>query len=163
MSFRVDETGTTSYRSHALRRSNQAMQNERRVGFFTRDAAWFRIEEPDADPALAEPSGPESARELAAVLRRLGYVQKRGHNERHGYSYVTAANLAGAVGRYSRQTRRSRDSTAPVDLHQDPVQLLRTYPFAPVTSLAKTRWRWRRWPQRREGGGFRKLLFRARR
>jgi hypothetical protein len=32
------------------------------------------------------------------VRRRLGYVQKRGHNERHNYSYVTAADLAGSVG-----------------------------------------------------------------
>jgi hypothetical protein len=35
---------------------------------------------------------------FAEVRRRLGYVQKRGHNERHHYSYVTAADLAGAVG-----------------------------------------------------------------
>src|ERR1700687_3478236 len=35
---------------------------------------------------------------LAEVRRRIGYVQKRGHNERNNYSYVTAADLAGAVG-----------------------------------------------------------------
>src|SRR5216683_57967 len=35
---------------------------------------------------------------FAEVRRRLGYVQKRGHNERHNYNYVTAADLAGAVG-----------------------------------------------------------------
>ena len=35
---------------------------------------------------------------FAEVRRRLGYIQKRGHNERHNYSYVTAADLAGAVG-----------------------------------------------------------------
>jgi hypothetical protein len=35
---------------------------------------------------------------LAEVRRRLGYVQKRGHNERFNYSYVTAADIAGAVG-----------------------------------------------------------------
>ena len=33
---------------------------------------------------------------LAEVRRRIGYIQKRGHNER--YSYVTAADIAGAVG-----------------------------------------------------------------
>jgi hypothetical protein len=32
------------------------------------------------------------------VRRRIGYVQKRGFNERNNYSYVTAADLAGAVG-----------------------------------------------------------------
>jgi len=37
-------------------------------------------------------------RKLAEVRRRIGYVQKRGFNERNNYSYVTAADLAGAVG-----------------------------------------------------------------
>ncbi len=32
------------------------------------------------------------------VRRRLVYVQKRGHNPRFNYSYVTAADIAGAVG-----------------------------------------------------------------
>jgi len=35
---------------------------------------------------------------LAEVRRRIGYVQKRGFNERNNYSYVTAADLSGAVG-----------------------------------------------------------------
>jgi hypothetical protein len=35
---------------------------------------------------------------LAEVRRRIGYVQKRGHNERSDYSYVTAADIAGPVG-----------------------------------------------------------------
>jgi hypothetical protein len=35
---------------------------------------------------------------FAEVRKRLGYVQKRGHNERQNYSYVTAADLAGSVG-----------------------------------------------------------------
>ena len=35
---------------------------------------------------------------LAEVRRRIGYVQKRGFNERNNYSYVTAADLAGSVG-----------------------------------------------------------------
>ena len=35
---------------------------------------------------------------LAVVRRRLAYVQKRGHNERHHYNYVIAADIAGAVG-----------------------------------------------------------------
>jgi ERF superfamily len=35
---------------------------------------------------------------LAEVRRRIGYVQKRGHNERSNYSYVTAADIAGLVG-----------------------------------------------------------------
>jgi hypothetical protein len=35
---------------------------------------------------------------FAEVRRRLGYIRKRGHNERHNYSYVMAADLAGSVG-----------------------------------------------------------------
>jgi hypothetical protein len=32
------------------------------------------------------------------VRRRLGYIQKRGHNELRNYSYILAADLAGSVG-----------------------------------------------------------------
>jgi len=35
---------------------------------------------------------------LAEVRRRIGYIQKRSHNERFNYSYVTAADIAGSVG-----------------------------------------------------------------
>jgi ERF superfamily len=35
---------------------------------------------------------------MAEVRRRIGYVQKRGHNERFNYSYVTATDIAGSVG-----------------------------------------------------------------
>jgi len=35
---------------------------------------------------------------LAVVRRRIAYVQKRGHNELLNYSYVTAADITGAVG-----------------------------------------------------------------
>jgi ERF superfamily len=35
---------------------------------------------------------------LAEVRRRIGYIQKRGLNERFNYTYVTAADMAGAVG-----------------------------------------------------------------
>jgi hypothetical protein len=35
---------------------------------------------------------------LAVVRRRLVYVQKRGYNSRFNYNYVTAADIAGAVG-----------------------------------------------------------------
>ena len=35
---------------------------------------------------------------LGEVRRRIGYIQKRGYNERHDYYYVAAADIAGAVG-----------------------------------------------------------------
>jgi ERF superfamily len=37
-------------------------------------------------------------RKLGEVRRRIGYIQKRGYNERHNYNYVAAADIAGAVG-----------------------------------------------------------------
>ena len=70
---------------------------------------------PEARPAEAAPAVEASAptsniasledpirlnlrQKLAEVRRRIGYIQKRGHNERFNYSYVTAADIAGAVG-----------------------------------------------------------------
>jgi hypothetical protein len=35
---------------------------------------------------------------LGEVRKRIGYVQKRGYNERNNYTYVTAADIAGTVG-----------------------------------------------------------------
>jgi hypothetical protein len=54
---------------------------------------------PDWDRAVTqEPTHLNLRQKLAEVRRRIGYVQKRGFNERNNYSYVTAADLAGAVG-----------------------------------------------------------------
>ena len=66
---------------------------------------------PAETPAAVETSArildlaaPEAAvqlnlrQKLAEVRRRIGYVQKRGQNERFNYSYVTAADIAGSVG-----------------------------------------------------------------
>jgi hypothetical protein len=35
---------------------------------------------------------------LGEVRRRIGYIQKRGYNDRYNYSYVSAADIAGMVG-----------------------------------------------------------------
>ena len=54
---------------------------------------------PDGDGAkLTTPAQLNLRQKLAEVRRRIGYVQKRGFNERNNYSYVTAADLAGSVG-----------------------------------------------------------------
>ena len=54
---------------------------------------------PNADAAkLVMPFQLNLRQKLAEVRRRIGYVQKRGFNERNNYSYVTAADLAGSVG-----------------------------------------------------------------
>jgi len=47
---------------------------------------------------LTTPTPLNLRQKLAEVRRRIGYVQKRGHNERFNYSYVTAADIAGSVG-----------------------------------------------------------------
>jgi len=58
----------------------------------------------EASASKVERAAPSSFLELtlkqklAEVRRRISYIQKRGHNERYNYSYVTAADLAGAVG-----------------------------------------------------------------
>jgi ERF superfamily len=51
-----------------------------------------------ADTASEAPLQLNLRQKLAEVRRRIGYVQKRGHNERFNYSYVTAADIAGSVG-----------------------------------------------------------------
>jgi hypothetical protein len=56
-----------------------------------------------APPQQASPDSMTFARlnlrqKLAVVRRRIGYLQKRGHNPHFNYSYVTAADIAGAVG-----------------------------------------------------------------
>ncbi len=50
------------------------------------------------DKAAETPLRLNLRQKLAEVRRRIGYVQKRGHNELCNYSYVTAAEIAGAVG-----------------------------------------------------------------
>ena len=58
--------------------------------------------QPSADAANgAAPEAPVQLsllQKLVEVRRRIGDVQKRGHNERSNYSYVTAADIAGPVG-----------------------------------------------------------------
>jgi ERF superfamily len=53
-----------------------------------------------ADTAFAPPMFAQLSlrQKLAVVRRRIAYVPKRGHNERKNYNYVTAADIAGAVG-----------------------------------------------------------------
>ena len=57
---------------------------------------WNRFETSGAAPEA--PVQLNLRQKLAEVRRRIGYVQKRGHNERFNYSYVTAADIAGSVG-----------------------------------------------------------------
>jgi hypothetical protein len=55
---------------------------------------------PENEPTLpfGSTDGFSLKQKLAEVRRRICYIQKRGHNERFNYSYVTAADIAGAVG-----------------------------------------------------------------
>ena len=62
------------------------------------DAA-LQDQESAPEPSAPATPAPLSLRQkLALVRRRITYVQKRGRNELHDYSYVTAADIAGAVG-----------------------------------------------------------------
>jgi len=96
-------------RSHALQRTT----GRRKKGATETN----RSKKPDCDQLSAESTARQSSdtpdrdsvaiqettrlnlrQKLAEVRRRIGYIQKRGFNERNNYSYVTAADLAGAVG-----------------------------------------------------------------
>jgi ERF superfamily len=53
----------------------------------------------ETSPVQSHAPGPMTLRQkLGEVRRRIGYIQKRGYNERHNYNYVAAADIAGAVG-----------------------------------------------------------------
>ena len=80
------------------------------------------------DPFLeSNPQELNLREKFAEVRRRLGYVQKRGHNERHNYSYVAAADLAGSVGDILAELGVVVIPQLPVDLHRDPAELLRPH------------------------------------
>jgi len=49
-------------------------------------------------PELFEAVQMTLRQKLGEVRRRIGYIQKRGYNERNDYNYVAAADIAGAVG-----------------------------------------------------------------
>jgi hypothetical protein len=53
-----------------------------------------------ATPTAAQASGPaiNLRQKLAQVRREVGYIQKRGKNELHHYSYAMAADIAAAIG-----------------------------------------------------------------
>ncbi len=55
-------------------------------------------EDPARDAANLSSVRLNLRQKLALVRRRLAYVQKRGYNQRSNYNYVTAADIAGAVG-----------------------------------------------------------------
>jgi hypothetical protein len=100
--------------TRVLRRSAGENHNEKPSKIKKRKSALTLSEAPKKGPAPFNPGvkgasssdvqAPDNCaslnlrQKLALVRRRLGYVQKRGHNDLHNYNYVTAADLAGAVG-----------------------------------------------------------------
>src|SRR5208282_2973194 len=91
------------------RRKRRAAPGEESNGLLGRAGILAELPAQSADDQAAREKQPEKNRQsrpaplnlrqkLAEVRRRLAYVQKRGRNERHNYSYVTAADIAGAVG-----------------------------------------------------------------
>ncbi len=96
--------------THALRRTTARREKSGKAAY---GSAKPNSEQSSAAPSRTQesllagdcdhPADQESTRlnlrqKLAEVRRRIGYIQKRGFNERNNYSYVTAADLAGAVG-----------------------------------------------------------------
>jgi hypothetical protein len=87
------------------KRSGKRKQQDLRVATATtepRGAEATPAVEPSAPTlngaTVEEPMRLNLRQKLAEVRRRIGYIQKRGHNERFNYSYVTAADIAGSVG-----------------------------------------------------------------
>lgn len=86
-------------------RSNGRKQQASQVGSANSEARPTAALPPvDTNASSFNDAAPEAPvqlnlrQKLAEVRRRIGYIQKRGHNERSNYSYVTAADIAGSVG-----------------------------------------------------------------
>ena len=98
----LDRHASNDHRDKARKRKRQkeiAMHRSARTK--SADGLSIRIGGGSAgDTAFEQPKFAEQnlREKFAEVRRRLGYIQKRGHNERHNYSYVMAADLAGSVG-----------------------------------------------------------------
>ena len=104
------KNGNGKARTHALRRSTDRSKKHGKGAngsgkpqpdqvAAVESSARQVFDTPDQDSVAGqEPKQLNLRQKLAEVRRRIGYVQKRGFNERNNYSYVTAADLAGAVG-----------------------------------------------------------------
>jgi hypothetical protein len=103
-----DKNSSPKTKTHALRRIAGSRKKRAREKNGTTKS---NLEQPSAESANRQPQDvaewqgvTEQAtrlnllEKLAEVRRRIGYIQKRGFNEHNNYSYVTAADLAGAVG-----------------------------------------------------------------
>ena len=86
-------TNNRHWRNHS-RLSQLARRGGERYGRCRRG---FAFRETATSP-FGSTEGFSLKQKLAEVRRRISYIQKRGHNERFNYSYVTAADIAGAVG-----------------------------------------------------------------
>jgi len=88
-------------RTNSRRNTQHSLQVVERVSESASSGASARAERSrravDAETAK-EPIRLNLRQKLAEVRRRIGYVQKRGHNELFNYSYVTAADIAGSIG-----------------------------------------------------------------
>jgi hypothetical protein len=108
-------TSLNEKKAHEQNGDSKKVQRKNRTNGRTRQAlptngAALQLLRPKTTTA-AQPSGdavngsaPETPvklnlrQKLAEVRRRIGYIQKRGHNERFNHNYVTAADIAGSVG-----------------------------------------------------------------
>jgi ERF superfamily len=91
---RTDDKGAQSEESQSLLTIGRGGQ----VVSETAPAERASLSAEMATPPSSSTKGFNLKQKLAEVRRRICYIQKRGHNERFNYSYVTAADIAGAVG-----------------------------------------------------------------
>jgi hypothetical protein len=93
-----DRGSATTKRPHRKRvTSIRTLGSDGTDGSIAEPGKGAQEEAGDAGASL-EPARLNLRQKLAVVRRRLAYVQKRGYNQRSNYNYVTAADIAGAVG-----------------------------------------------------------------
>jgi ERF superfamily len=104
------EASLKEKKTHQQNGASKKMQPKNRSNGRMRQALQINGSAPQSlsPKTTAQPSADETngaapvqlnlRQKLAEVRRRIGYIQKRGHNERSNYSYVTAADIAGSVG-----------------------------------------------------------------
>ena len=89
---------TSGNHSDEIRKKRAARRAVRRGSTAADSAKSLSNEVAAIDETSVAPPQLNLRQKLALVRRRLGYIQKRGLNEVHSYRYVTAADIAGAVG-----------------------------------------------------------------
>ena len=92
-----DDRGRSAKRVHRKRLKVVSARREESVDAATQ-ASTATEGDPGRDAANLSSARLNLRQKLALVRRRIAYVPKRGYNQSSNYNYVTAADIAGAVG-----------------------------------------------------------------